>query len=545
MASSNSNQGLQIAVACLAALAVILSVTAYLLYSSLTEKEAQLKSAQDAKRTADSEKQQAVNDVQEIARLSGHNTQDGERLKTAISEDLGQTEGQIQTIASIIAATLNQVGNQFDANAGVPADQMRPEDVLNRYTAQNPIQGYSYAQSNDDLIALLDMMARLNANLLGSNISLQSQLAALTSLKDQELATRESQIEEIERERDDLAESNREVHNTILVENRELSRDSRDKGRQIIDLQRDLDDQRSRFEEELRTQKELVVSLRREVERQENVLDIPDGRIVSVDYRLNEVRTTLTRGQGARPRMRFSIFDRDDEGIPSEEVKGIIELTSVNGEFSIGRIIDLKSIDSDNIQLLVDRSRISSLLNPIRPGDLVYSSTWDPAGPEGSPQKFALIGNLDLDRDGRDDRESVIQMIRDAGGEVVFDLPPPNIGKQSGEMAGNIAWYVEDKRKPFRPLREQETPSVQLEALNTYNENYNAAIDQAESLGVRPLALEKLAKYLGYTYGTPYTVQVEQYNDVLADRLLRGDADDSESDSDVGGDRSSYGTNDE
>ena len=44
--------------------------------------------------------------------------------------------------------------------------------------------------------------------------------------------------------------------------------------------------------------------------------------------------------------------------------------------------------------------------------------------------RFALIGKIDVNRDGKDDRQDLKRMIEDAGGVVDYDLPPPEFGKE-------------------------------------------------------------------------------------------------------------------
>jgi hypothetical protein len=160
----------------------------------------------------------------------------------------------------------------------------------------------------------------------------------------------------------------------------------------------------------------------------ENVLDRPDGRITYVDYGRGEVRTNLTYGMGARPQMQMTIFDSNSPGIPTEKPKGVIELTQVSEKYSIARIVETKSP-----------------IDPIRDNDIVYSPAWSP----NNPMRFALIGKMDVNRDGRDDRADLIRMIEAAGGIVDYALPPPEAGKESGKLTGRDAWYVFDDRINF------------------------------------------------------------------------------------------------
>ena len=98
---------------------------------------------------------------------------------------------------------------------------------------------------------------------------------------------------------------------------------------------------------------------------------------------------------GARPQMKMTIFDKHSPGIPTEKPKGSIELTSVGERFSTAKII-----------------KTYSAIDPIRVGDIVYSAAWSP----NQPMRFALVGKMDVNRDGRDDREELKRMIQEAGG---------------------------------------------------------------------------------------------------------------------------------
>ena len=60
------------------------------------------------------------------------------------------------------------------------------------------------------------------------------------------------------------------------------------------------------------------------------------------------------------------------------------------------------------------------------------------------------MGKIDVNRDGRDDRAELKRMIQEAGGTVDFDLPPQDLGKESGTLSPRIDWYVTDDRMPLR-----------------------------------------------------------------------------------------------
>jgi hypothetical protein len=64
--------------------------------------------------------------------------------------------------------------------------------------------------------------------------------------------------------------------------------------------------------------------------------------------------------------------------------------------------------------------------------------------------RFALIGTIDWNRDGKDDRAELKRIMRDGSGTIDFDLPPPDVGKQTGTMSARINWYLVDDGALFR-----------------------------------------------------------------------------------------------
>ncbi len=116
------------------------------------------------------------------------------------------------------------------------------------------------------------------------------------------------------------------------------------------------------------------------------------------------------------------------------------------------------------------------------------------SGPEGGPTRFALLGKIDLDRDGKDDREELKTLIQEAGGVVDFDLPPPEIGKETGELTPRLDWYVTDGRPPLRDAGQQAVGPALPEA--RFAERLRAVVKEARLNGIRPMPIAKLLAYL-------------------------------------------------
>ena len=126
--------------------------------------------------------------------------------------------------------------------------------------------------------------------------------------------------------------------------------------------------------------------------------------------------------------------------------------------------------------------KTANATEPIRIGDIVYAS-----GSPNRPTRFALVGKIDVNRDSKDDREELKRMIQEAGGVVDFDLPPTDLGKESGELNPRIDWYVVDDRPPLREFGPQPKPEKRV----------GEVIKAARLNGIRPMTIGKLLAYLG------------------------------------------------
>src|SRR5205814_522187 len=66
--------------------------------------------------------------------------------------------------------------------------------------------------------------------------------------------------------------------------------------------------------------------------------------------------------------------------------------------------------------------------NPLLPNDLIFTPLWRP----GQQDHFALVGMMDIDGDGVDDREKVHDLIRINGG--IIDAETDAKGNAIGEV---------------------------------------------------------------------------------------------------------------
>lgn len=490
-ASSNESQGLKIAVAVFVTLTVILAVTSYFLYSSYSRSEGLLASEADkaskAQRTAD----EATNQYDEIRKTVGTKAAEFDTAKTEVAKHLKAVDERLAAIVNSVNATVTRA-----QAAGAKGTEL--EDSIQK--ARLAVESFrkepnkNYISALDRLVELMENLALVDAELAANEDALKKNLESATSVAKQQIDVQTKSADDAKSDLEAEHNKHEQERQVLLTKVDQLTTDLDQARTEIANLTTQLRQVKDEDNTRIGQLTAIVRQIRDQAEQKENVLDRPDGKITYVDFGTNEVHVNVTRSQGARPQMKMTIFDANAPGIPTEKPKGNIVLTQVGDKFSIGQIV-----------------KTNSPIEPMRVGDIVYSPTWSP----NDPMKFALIGKIDVNRDGKDDRDDLKRMIQAAGGIVEYDLPPPNAGKESGKLSALVAWYVTDDPKERPPLRETyqgntSDNSIAQEAL--FQQRYGEMIKEARLLGIRPMSLGRLLAYLGYDMNVPVVGQAEGVN---------------------------------
>lgn len=492
--ASNDNQGLKIAVACLAMLSVILAVTTYFGFKSYGEAEKRFtekNTEATAEKKAHDDIQRILIDVKDVVGLPKASDDvlaakvKGEREELLKKGAASAEEGR-KAIAAYVAAggggaKLPELGQSLDtivSGLADPAQSLiglanRQQELLHNQTMIALHMAFEFKSTRE----ILEAMNGVNATKL--DVETQAVQATKKDLEDQ--------IGKHEQDR-----------NTLIAKVDALQTDLNRTASENATLKNQL----TQKEDEYKKQAELLRANLRELKEQVSktavILDKKDGTVTFVDYERGEVHVDLTRGTGAKEQMVLTIFDKKAPGLPTDKPKGTIELIKVGNTGSIARIVETK--DS---------------VNPFRVGDQVYSSVWDP----NRPIQYALIGKIDVNRDGRDDREDLKRMIKAAGGLVTYDLPPSNVGSESGKLSPLISFYVIDERIPIFPTGGREGKAAASDE-DVFLKKRTAAIAQARMDGITPKPIERLLSELGYSFTSKPNGVVEAADRAAIDAIL-------------------------
>jgi len=495
-AAANESQGLKIAVAAFVTLTVALAVTSYFLYSAYSQSEAKLESA-----SANLTKQQraasdAVNQYDEFRKLAGARAEEFDPAKAEVAAFFKKNGDRINNLVTATNAAIQKAQQAGAESKDLEEARARVQTIVNSYQSE---PNKNFFSTLDRLTELLENISLLSTEMSSNYLGLRKSLESTTSVAKQ---ANDIQAKAASDSKADLeAEHNKheQLRQELLTKVDQLQTDNDKKTTQIANLETQYRQIKDESERKLELANAIIREQRDVLDKNENVLDKPDGYITFVDLARREVQVNINRRQGARPQMKMTIFDAGSPGVPTEKPKGNIQLIQVGDQYSIAHI-----------------DKIVNEINPIRVGDIVYSPAWSPE----EPMRFALIGKIDVNRDGKDDREDLKRMIEEAGGKVDFDLPPPNHGKESGKLTARISWYVTDERMPLRELFEART-SAGVAAQAQFDKRFGQAIKEARSEGIRPMPLGRLLAYFGYEMGTPIVGRTEAVNSAAMLRLVQ------------------------
>jgi F0F1-type ATP synthase membrane subunit b/b' len=494
MAAANEAQGFKIAVAVLIALVVMLIVTSYFLYSNYSSAEARLAQKEEEVATKSKTANLALTQYEELKRKLGTRAEEADAQKDEIVAHTKKVDERLNNIVNSVNAAVTRAQ---EAKAASNELQQYKDNIQQLAASFRNEPNKTYIALVDRALELMENLALLTTELSTSYQGLRQSLESETSVSKAQVdaqtkAAATSQSDLLAEQKKHVDERQRLVDKTT-----ELQTDNDKKATDIANNLTKIKQMEGDFAQQRDTLRSILTELRDRLERKETVLDRPDGYVTYVDYERHEVLVNITRRMGARPQMKMTIFDAASPGIPTERPKGTIELTQVGDQFSAARIT--KQMRSTE---------------PIRIGDIVYSPAWSP----NMPMRFALVGKMDVNQDDTDDRQELKRMIEEAGGVVDFDLPPPDVGRESGTLSPRIDWYVIDERPPLRE-RFRARSEVSLSSEAALEKRKGEVIKEARASGIRPLPIEKLLAFLGYDMNTPIVGRAEAVDRKALGRL--------------------------
>lgn len=379
--ASGENQGLQIALIILFILVIGLSLSSFFFF----------KESQDWKKQATSDSEKAA-----AATQSAKNAQD-----------------ELNTLKQYIGMPIE---------SDLKAMQDAHQGDMAKYAGTLPAEKQFYRQALEELFSSLSAAK-------AAQVAAETQVKLLQDSNAKFEETRKQEVAAAIAEKDKAVKDLADERAKFMDGQKKADEEKKDALARHEEAIRAKDEELDKIKKDLEAlQKDLARSEVKVVEQSEELRRLrgqtlvnDDGEIRWVNARSRVVWINLGRGDNLRRQVVFEVHGADAPANDASAMKGKIEVTQILGE----HLAEARILDDD-------------IRNPLVPGDKIYTSLWDASRPE----RFAIVGKIDLDGDGRNDLERVKNLIEGvAGGKV--DAWLDDDGKKTGEITVDTRYLIE------------------------------------------------------------------------------------------------------
>ena len=428
--AARENQGLQIALIIFVVLTIILIVSTYLLFRSYGD-------AQDAMKALKT-------DNDNKAKQTAQANAESEQFKGMIG---AATTDKVEGVQETTKKDLEKHGK------GLPASEQNYRALVKALAAE-------LANANTRI-----------TEITAKEKELTDKVKADEAAKSGEIAEYKSKLDTFS---NDLNEERKKFAKSLAA----IEASKRDLAKTSAKTRQDFDDLTKKSSEQIseltskNAKLEQVLKFRNDEERRTaKANEVADGKITWVNQRSRNVWINLGSGDGLRPLTSFSVFvDNSSTVAPAGDADAGRGPANRKGIIQVTRLIDRHMAEARIVE--------DDLSNPLMPGDNVFNTTWE----RGKAEHFALAGNIDIDNDGRSDRQQVRDLIALNGG--VIDEEVDEDGKKTGEMSISTKYLV-------RGTAPKAVEGNKLSAWTEINK-------EAELLGVKAIRLKDFLDYMGY-----------------------------------------------
>ncbi len=203
--------------------------------------------------------------------------------------------------------------------------------------------------------------------------------------------------------------------------------------------------------------------------------EVADGVVRWVDNVHHVVWVNVGESDNLHKRTTFSVYKKSNNGMGSkvEDIKGAIEVTNILGP-----------------HLAEARITKDDIYNPMAPGDPIYTPLWSP----GHADEFAFVGVVDLDGDGKSDRDLLHEVVAASGASIVSEVDDQG-NRSGGKLTEVTKFLVLGKLPNAEEDYKTDADKKIFEAIQSHNK---AMRQEAEEHAVRMVPLSDFLNYIGF-----------------------------------------------
>jgi hypothetical protein len=394
--------------------------------------------------------------------------------------------GDVDQIKKKLGSGFDQVG-----------DAGNPNSVLGNMEEQ--IRNFGAGLTSPTLHDLLAKQAEALRNTTAARDGLQDKLAQELALFEQQKTELNAQLAAEKAARGQTDKDKTDADNTHSEELKKKESDIAELRKAIAQTQQEYDEYKESAEKLNKQLSQRVASLLSinnkltaeldEINRQS--FDEADGSIVWVDVSARRVWINLGEVDGLRPRTSFSVYRKDHSGVGRGSRPHAAGPDDIKGSIEVMRIMGPHQAEA---RILGD-----DIYNPIGKGDPIYSPLWSP----GRGESFSIVGVMDLDGDGRSDRDLLHEIITASGAAVdnevddkgnLFINGKPAEDPTKPQLSERTKFVVKGKIADLTSTADKEEQAV----ISRINEIQREMDQQARERGIRIVSLSDFLSFMGY-----------------------------------------------
>ena len=320
---------------------------------------------------------------------------------TELESKAGTLNQSIKKLDDEIQALTNQTGNKFEMKLD-PSNPKNATSVVGAAFADmerfgKDLAGTTYQQTLQKLREAADASVADTASKAVQVAGLQKDLNDLRDRLNKQVDTHRSAQEKAEADLRTTVASRDEKLNGKQVEIDRFKAENNQLVGELAQEKEGREKERKKLQDLVGQLETRIDYMRDKIDTLEGVsFEVADGLIRRIENAGNLVWIDLGEADGLKTRMTFSVYSKESQGVGrgAEDVKGKIEVTRLLG----AHMAEARIVEND-------------LYRPIVPNDLIYTPIWSP----GLVEKISLVGMVDLDNDGKSDREQFKQLMAVSG----------------------------------------------------------------------------------------------------------------------------------
>lgn len=441
-AASNKPGGVHYALIIFVMATVVLGILSYMNHREMSDKLAEL-----AKKTEDAGK---------------------------LTKQLKDADDRVQILKKLTGRSFDQVddpGNPANANT------VKAAAIKDMQDYGKDLAGKDYAESLQKLREALDAALVDRDSKAVQVASLQKDLQAEKSRLNTRIDTANKAQTKAESDKRDVIASQDE---RLKAKQDEIDRLKQDNNSLTGELQTAIeahDITKKKLTKRIGELESIVDHQKDEIDKLQKVsFEVADGLIQRVDNASKMVWINLGEADFLKPRMTFSVYGKENQGVGrgAEDIKGKIEVTRILAP----HMAEARIIEED-------------LIRPMVANDLLYTPLWSP----GLIEKISIVGPIDLDKDGKSDREEFKKILAISGASIDNEVDDEgNRFPEGGKITVQTKFLVlGDIPEPDKVVNEDDKAKVVA-----IRKHLTEMLGEARVNGVRVIKLNDFLAFVGF-----------------------------------------------